>query len=171
MKYLTKNTIAFITLSLFCSFTLLHKYYTSLSQIELNSKTGRLEIATKYFTDDLILSIEDVTQQKANLGNGVEDIKTKNLVDRYFNSKIGIKINDTIEIPFTVLGYEDNINETWVYIESDSIPADVKNISIKNESFFHYLNEQRHIIRFKYLDFLSSEILNKNLTEAEFELP
>lgn len=170
MRYLTKNTIAFIILSIFCSF-FYHKYYSSLSTIELNSESRRLEIATKYFTDDLILSIEDVTAKKANLGNGEIDKLTESLVQNYFTTRTSIFINDTTEIGFNVLGYEDDINVTWVYIESDSLPKNVQKIDIQNESIFHYLEEQKHIIRFKYKDFQSSEVLTKTLTKAEFELP
>lgn len=165
-----KNTILFIILSIFSSFGL-HKYYVSLAQIELNPENNRLEIAIKYFTDDVITAVQESSLKKIDLGNGVEDINTQNLLKSYFEKKISLKVNGDKAIKLNFLGYEDDINDTWVYIESEIIPEDIKSIFFSNNSLFHSVEGQKHMIHFSFKAFKSSDILTKGSTTAEFIIP
>ena len=164
-----RSTMVFIVLSVLSSFTL-HKYFVSLSQIELNSETNRIEIASKYFTDDLIRAIEEASLKKVNFGNGEQDSTTLSLVTKYFEKHIQLNINDSLSIPMHLLGYEDGIKESWIYLESDSIPAIVQELRLTNSSLFNRIEEQKHMIHFKFKDFQSSDILGKDSQQATFSL-
>ena len=165
-----RSTIVIIVLIVLSSFTL-HKYFVSLSQIELNSQTNRIEIASKYFTDDLIIALEEASLKKINLGNGEQDSTTLSLLTKYFEQHVELDVNDSLSVKMNFLGYEDGFKESWIYLESDSIPLTVKELGITNSSLFNSIERQKHMIHFKFKDFQSSDILGKDSQKATFSLP
>ncbi len=146
----------------------LHEFYVSITQSELNLKTNRLEIAVKVFTDDMINAVENGTTLKLYIGEDREHTKAKELVHQYFENHFGLTVNDSLPINLNVLGFEPNVDVTWVYIESDSIPTNVKSVEIFNNILTDILPKQSNIVKFKVLDQSESMVLDRTLTKANF---
>ena len=174
MKFLKNNLRFSLTLIIpalalfFMSFA--HEFYVSISQCELNTKSKRVEIAAKVFTDDLIAAVENGTTKKLYLGEDREISEAENLVKTYFQKHYALTVNDSINTPLNILGFEHDIDVTWVYIESDSIVNNISSVEIFCDILTDILPKQTNIIKFKALGTNQSMILDKSETEASFKL-
>lgn len=152
------------------SMSFAHEFYVSISQFELNEKSKRIEMAAKIFTDDLISALETTTSKKLYLGEINQIPEAEELVKTYFKEHYSLKINNNNYVPLHVLGFEQDIDVTWVYIESDSIVDNVSSVEIFCDILTDILPKQTNIIKFKASGTNQSTILDKSLTEASFNL-
>ena len=91
-----------------------HKYYFGYTSIELNEKTGRLEVIHEYATHDLEYALTAITNQKVNLekDEGVETLRA------YVNDHFKITTSGK-SVTLSWVGMEMDHNLVTVYQESD----------------------------------------------------
>jgi hypothetical protein len=109
---------------------MLHDFYISITSVDYNQKSHKLEITSQFTTHDIekaILSIHDID---LNLGEPNEYEKSDSLLFDYIVSNL--KLNTTITLGYSYVGKEVNLDETlWVYIETSEIEIP-KKLEVKN---------------------------------------
>ena len=144
MKSIFKIILITFTLSL-TSFTI-HKYYSSITKIEVDNKDKLLKIHTQLFVDDF----ENVMQKRYDL----TDIDFSNVSEKeqgkiktYLTKKLQIQINRS-PLELSYLGLEQEGELLYVYLES-KLEQTVKRIDIENSLLQDFFSEQHNIVDVK----------------------
>ena len=135
-----------ITFLILSSFTIIHKYYVSLTKIEYVKEHQAVQITTRLFIDDL----ENLLKQRYNDTIVLNKTNEKNkiidsLIRNYLNAKINIEINNKPkDLIYIGKEYEDDI--VYCYLEIPKVSM-ITQFKISNKVFFGIFEEQKNIIR------------------------
>ena len=91
--------------------TLAHKYFTSLTTVQLSEDKQSLEIIHRLTTHDLEFALTELSDSKVNL----EHQKFSPLLKSYVEQSFSI-LCDNASVPEWV-GFESDIHDTWIYQE------------------------------------------------------
>lgn len=135
-----------------------HKYYVSITDIELNSQTQTVQVSTRIFTDDLEQTLSNISGRKIILENA-NDTENNKLLAQYFQKRILISERDSsLELQF--LGYEYNIESVWCYLETKTLGKLPQEINVSYTALFESFPEQQNVVNFIYKKEISSRIFN-----------
>lgn len=122
-----------------------HKFYTSLTEVELNRETRSLEITMRVFADDL----ENALSKRA--GTRVYLDKTPG-VDRqilaYVNDSFELKNKNGQAKRLIWVGKEVKVDAVWLYIEAP-MPEGLDGAQLRNRLLFEMFAEQVNIVDLK----------------------
>ena len=158
MKKIGLGGLLILTLVMF-SFTAVHKFYVSVTQIEYVEEKGALQIITRIFIDD----IEDLLQTRYDKAITLSPTKDSKMIDlyleKYFNQKFKVKVNGK-SLTYNFLGkkYEEDLMICFIEIEN---LKDLKSIEVTNEILMDLFEEQQNIVHVKKDDDRKSVILEK----------
>ena len=155
MKYF-KFLVVFI-FPLF-AFTVAHKYYMSVTEIDYVQEKKSVQITSKIFVDDFEKLLRERYDESITLGGKKEPKTTDLYIERYLKDKIKIKINGK-EVNFDFIGKEYDIDILTCYLEI----VDVKSITsfeISNTVLFDLLEDQQNIIKIQINSQKKSYILS-----------
>lgn len=146
---------------LFSSFSVVHKYYVSITQIDYVKEQKSLQIISRIFIDD----IEDIFRERYDESIVLDIEKESEMVEfyfeRYLKEKINIKVNGK-ECELTYLGKEYENDIVFCYLEIESIKT-INSFEISNTILFDKFEEQKNIVRLKIDEKTNSFILtNEN---------
>jgi len=149
-------TVLLIPLS---SFTVLHKFYVSVTQIEYSEEQQSLQIISRIFIDD----IEEVLRKRYDdaivLVSEKDEIKINEYLDRYLRQKLKIVVNGR-EVAFSFIGKEYDNDLVLCYLEVTGISS-LETITVSNLALMDFFDEQQNIIHVKKGDKRKSLILQK----------
>lgn len=159
MKQTVKVFILFLGLLALTSFTLLHKFYVSVTQVEYNQEENSLQIITRLFVDD----IEDLLQERYNntitLGEGEESGKVDFYLKDYMDQKMLFTVNRK-QVSFNFIGKEYEEDLLICYLEIENI-TQLESVQISNQILMDLFEEQQNIIHVKKEKKRKSIILEK----------
>jgi hypothetical protein len=143
MKLLRKSFLILV-LPLF-AFTVIHKYYVSVTQIEFVKEKESLQIISRIFIEDLedVLQLrykEDLIIKKENEAPDVNFY-----IERYLKGKLIFKINGE-EKAFNYLGKEIDNDIVVCYLEILDI-KEITTFEIQNLVLFDLYAEQQNVVR------------------------
>lgn len=141
MKYKLLFLLLMVSLS---SFRSSHKFYVSVTEIELNEKEQSIQIISRVFTDDL----EDLLQKRYDknirlLSTGDQGEVEKEIKD-YLDQKFHIEI-DGKSYEAKYLGKEYENDMTLMYLEVPDIKS-VKSVKVKNAVLTDLFEEQKNLV-------------------------
>jgi len=141
------------------SFSVAHKFYVSVTEIEYNEKAESLQIISRVFIDDMEDLLQTRYDKSIRLGESNESASVPNYLKKYLNKKIEIKIDGTLtEVNYLGKEYEDDM--LLLYLEIANVSS-FKRIEIKNAILTDMFNEQKNLVHVKYKGSTKSLILNK----------
>jgi len=156
-----KNAIYLLLVVLFMvsSFSLVHKFYVSVAQVEYNRDQESLQIILRVFIDDLEELLRQRYDQTIVLDQESKSTKDNKYIAAYLNQKINIEVNDQ-EKKFLFLGkeYEDDL--LICYLEIENVPR-LDSIVITNQILMDVFEEQQNIVHVKKGETRKSLILEK----------
>ncbi len=155
-----------IVLSLLVLFGFSHKFYVSISQIELNREAKSLEISIRLFAHDLEEAVFRNSKEKLLLGSNKENPKAKELILAYLKSNFEI-IQSEKAIAYKLLGFELENDIIWLYVEA-SYKQIIKDIEISNSLITDLFEDQKNIINFKDKGKTQSQICTKTKPKYSF---
>lgn len=123
-----------------------HPFFVSITELEYNSKTKELGIATKFFPDDLEEALRKFSGKKYDVVAG-EKKSTGDAINSYFNKHVQVLINGKTR-PLYFLGYEIEKEVIWVYYNSTKVNG-VKSIEMISTLMYDYKAEHTNIIHIK----------------------
>ncbi|MFQ3239290.1 MAG: hypothetical protein ACI9NI_001592 [Olleya marilimosa] len=139
-----KQLLFIIAFALF-SFTSVHKYYVSITQIEYVKEKQSLQIISRIFVDDFEKLIRNRYDSNITLNNNEDEVIIDQYVKKYLLEKIDISINGQAKaISFIGKKYDDDI--MYCYLEIENI-ASIKSFEIKNKVLFDLFDDQKNIVR------------------------
>lgn len=133
-----------------------HKFYVSLTDIEYNIESGRLEISSKYFIDDLESALGLEPGQHITLPM---DTSLLELMSGYIHSHLIIE-PDKAQCEYELLGYELEDDVVWVYLESEEIPV-FSSIHVTASQLTEVFDQQKNIVHVSIGEQLQSLFLRK----------
>lgn len=144
MKKNRRNSLVFLaTIVLLSSFTLLHDFYISITSVDYNQDSHKLEITCQFTTHDIEKAILSLHNIDLNLGEPNEHEKADSLLFSYIVSNF--KLNTTSTLVYNYVGREVNLDETlWVYIESPEIEKP-NQLEVENTFLIDYFDLQSNI--------------------------
>ena len=131
----------------FFSFTQLHKYYISVTQIEFVKEKQSVQIISRIFIDDLETLLKERYDETLTLAIKNESVNTDKYISKYLGEKLKIKINgNPVSVNFIGKEYETDIAKC--YLEISNIKS-IESIEISNQVLFDLFPDQQNIIKTK----------------------
>jgi len=134
-----------LLLAVCCMAFLPHEFHVSITEVEQNSENGRLEMTVKLFTDDLERALETEGVDSLFLGDDKESKSADKYISAYIEKRLNIRA-DSIPMYWQFIGKEVELDVTWCYLESDSIPP-LKQLQITSNVFTDIFDDQQNIIK------------------------
>ncbi|MFD2564543.1 DUF6702 family protein [Aquimarina rubra] len=148
-----------ILLVVLSSFSTLHKFYVSVTQIEYNEEQKSLQIISRIFIDD----IEEVLRQRYDetieLISEKEEAKVDQYLSKYLSQKLSITVNGQ-QVAFNFIGKEYDNDLVLCYLEVENVPS-LETITVTNQALMDFFEEQQNIIHVKKGKKRKSLILQK----------
>ncbi|WP_340075523.1 DUF6702 family protein [Leptobacterium sp. I13] len=143
------------------SFTILHKFYLSVTQVDYSEKDRAFQMTSRIFIDDLERLIEERYGVPPKLATPNEHKSADFYIEKYLASKMVMKINGQ-QVKLNYLGKEYDNDVIKCYVEVNNISLDtIQEVTITNSILFELFEEQQNIIHFKINSLRKSFILIK----------
>ena len=154
-----KGNLKFIFIGLFVilSSFVSHKYYNSITKIEIDDNEKLLKIHTQLFVDDF----EQLLKERYNMSSLVFSNlseKEKEIVKNYVTKKMQIKINRS-PVELMYLGCEVEGELLYIYLESETSEV-VKRIDVENKLLQDLFTEQHNTVDVSYKNKVKSLYLH-----------
>lgn len=135
------TVLVFTTLS----FTAVHKYYVSITQIEYIKEKQSVQIITRIFIDDIEKLLRTRYNDSITLQENEQEVEIDSYIQKYLKSKIEIDINNQ-PVVLNFIGKEYEADLVYCYLEIENV-KEIKSFSIKNKVLFDLFPEQKNVIR------------------------
>lgn len=148
---------------LLSSFSTVHKYYISNTQIEYVEAQKSIQIITRVFIDDF----ENVLKQRYDDDLTFDDEDAKMIdfyTEKYLREKLKISINGK-DMPLIFIGKEIEMGIVKCYLEIEDV-GNVQNLEVKNQTLFDLFEEQQNIIKLNINSQKKSFVLTKQNDKA-----
>ncbi|MCK0110358.1 peptidase E [Flavobacteriaceae bacterium S0825] len=129
------------------SFTITHKYYVSVTEVEYVKEQESVQIVTRIFIDDFEKMLRERYDESITLDIGKDETQIDAYIQKYLSSKLQITIDNTLQ-QFEFLGkeYEDDI--LFCYLEITDVSA-INNFEIVNQVLFDVFDDQQNLVKTK----------------------
>jgi len=122
-----------------------HNHYTSITNANLNTQNGKIEISVELTAHDLENYF--ISEQKVNLklGSSKEFANANELIESYINNNLIFKINNK-STTLTLIGKEVNNDESLLLYLQGNIPKNIKTVTVENKLLISLFNDQQNIL-------------------------
>lgn len=122
----------------------MHKFYVSVTQINLAQDKKAIQITSRIFIDDLNNALEKKYKKKFYIGSTKESEEEIQLLKNYFSENFSIKVNSKSK-PTVYLDKEIEDDVIILYHVIRDV-SKINSLQVKNTLLFDFLPEQQHII-------------------------
>ena len=142
------------------AFANVHKYYVSVTEINIIESSGTIQISSRLFIDDLELALQNIYANESISLSNADSEKVQNMIKTYVITHFKIDVNkEQIDLNYLGREYEDDV--IYIYMEAEGLD-EISSIKIYNSILFDTYQEQEHIIKTKTEKKSKSFILNKS---------
>jgi uncharacterized protein YlxP (DUF503 family) len=145
-----------------------HPFYLSVCEMDYNPGSNRLEIAIKFFSDDITNAIKEATGKKLYLGEERELDSADEELDQYLKRRLTVWVNGK-PLSFSFIGKEIIDDVTWCYVESETLP-EIESLKVRNQVLMEMFETQKNIIHITVKDKKKSLLLQRGKEEGTIEL-
>lgn len=135
----------FITLVFSLSSWTVHKFYTSIYQINYVPQKKMIQITSRIFIDDLNDAIEKRYHSKSYIGTDKETPKDVEAMQKYLAEKFSLKVNGTLK-PMDFRSKEIEANVLICYFRITEI-SKITKLEIINSALTELNSDQQNIIQ------------------------
>ena len=168
MKILIRSL--FILLLPLFAFTIAHKFYLSVTNINYSEKDKALQITLRIFTDDFESVLKERYGIATYLATTDETAIADEYIGKYLRVKFILKINgESVKYAFIGKEYKDDIMICYLEIPNVYLTK-TKTIEIQNEILTDMYDEQQNIVHFKLNGKKKSFILIKENNKGMLKL-
>ena len=122
----------------------MHPHHMGVVEIEYDSPKNELQIACKWFVDDLEDAIHKRYSVKKDLVRSVDSIPTDSILIDYLNANLDFK-NNTEKLSLECIGAEHEKGSLWIYFVVKKFTPG-KQLEIKNQVLCNRLKDQFYIV-------------------------
>jgi len=146
-----------------------HKYYVSITEVELNEQTETLEISIKFIGHDLELVMENAGMPNLFLGTSKENPEANAYILKYIQKHFEIRIDEKA-VPFHFIGKEINNDDfIYCYLESEKVNSPNK-IAFTNTLLTEKFSQQANILYLKVGDKKLNYTFNKGKRKTYYNI-
>lgn len=121
-----------------------HPFHVSVTEINHNATDKTLEISCKIFTDDFEKVMAKNYKTKVDLSKPEMKSAMDSLVKRYVTSHLLVKADGRL-VNYSYLGFENDHEATFCYIEVEQIPS-IKKMEVSNSILYDQFDDQMNIM-------------------------
>lgn len=152
------------------SFTTLHKFYLSVTNVVYAEKSNSIQITSRIFIDDLDDVLEARYGVESKLATDSESKIAEAYIEKYLRTKFVVELNDKI-VPFNYLGKSYDNDVIICYLEIEDVAFDgLKSIAVQNEVLTDLFEDQQNIVHFKWKNNKRSFVLIKENNKGMLNL-
>lgn len=122
----------------------LHPFYVSITSVDYNEPTQRVEISCRIFYDDLETALKAGRDLKVDLIKPKDKQLTDSLLSAYLRDHFRLAVNGK-PLSLHYVGYEIEGDVAWCFLEAGNIEA-VSNIAITNRILLDQFPKQSNIL-------------------------
>ncbi|MFX0557356.1 DUF6702 family protein [Maribacter sp. CXY002] len=166
---LLKKGILILLLPLF-AFTIAHKFYISVTNVDYSEKDDALQITTRIFLDDLNAVLHERYGIEAKLGTKNETELDREYFEKYLRAKFTVTTNGELK-KYNILGKKYDTDMIIFYLEVPKVNLpQLNSITIENELLTDLYDEQQNVVHFKIKGKKKSFVLLKSDTKGMLNL-
>ena len=154
-----KTLLLFLALLPLMSFSVLHKFYVSETDVEYNPEAKSLQIISHVFIDDMEKLLKERYSAELFLLKEDEHPQADKYVKKYFLDKLKISVNGR-DLKINYLGKEYDNDQLVLYLEVENVGA-FNDISIENTVLADLFPQQKNVIKVKNKGEIKSLLLSK----------
>lgn len=143
---ISKLLVFLITIPLL-SFSVAHKYYVSVTDIEYVKEQESVQIVTRIFIDDFEKMLRERYDENITLDIGKDETQIDIYIQKYLSSKLKITINNA-QHHFEFLGKEYDDDILFCYLEITEV-SEINNFEIINQVLFDVFDDQQNLVKTK----------------------
>jgi uncharacterized protein YukJ len=121
-----------------------HKYYVSKTEMELSPRSGMMEVALKFFTDDLERALMMGGSGPLRLSEQDQHPEAAKLIETYIRKHWLVNMNGQNVYP-TFVGVEAEMDMTVAYFEFMPAPA-IHQLTITQDALMEVFEEQKNVV-------------------------
>lgn len=157
--YLKKIVFIGLIFILASSFTEVHKYYISLTQIDYIKESKSVQITMNLFLDDFDVALNNSFGKNFNLSSKEELENSNDYIEDYLEYHFEIKVDNKIQ-KINYLGKEYEGDIVYLYIEIEDVKT-ISTVEVKNNMLIEFFPDQQNLIKLKINDKFDSLLLTK----------
>lgn len=143
------------------SFSVAHKFYLALTEIEFNQEQQSVQIIMSVFMDDIELAINNEFDIDAQISNPNQLQNIDDYFLKYLQHHFKLKVNKQ-EKNYNFIGKEYDGNIVYFYLEIENI-SKIQNLEIQNTVLIKNFPDQQNLLKTKINNTHKSLLLsNKN---------
>jgi hypothetical protein len=146
-----------------------HPVHVAILNVDLDPKTGKIEIAFKLYSDDIESVILNRYKADLNITHGADPGAHTEAIHRYIGEFLEITVNGTKIDEWDYTGNESDEESTWLYY-TKLWPGQIKEISIKNEVLMDLYEDQTNLVIISWSEKQNGYRLNNKNREISFIL-
>jgi len=147
-----KKSIISVLVLLFVltSFTEVHKFYLSVTNINYSEKNDALQITTRIFIDDLEALLKERYNINVTLDTNKESALAEEYIKKYLKTKFVLALNEE-NIAYNYIGKKYDNDVVIFYLEVPNVGfTALKSISVQNEVLTDLYEEQKNLVHIKW---------------------
>lgn len=121
-----------------------HKYYVSLTEVNIDSKKHTLDVSAKLFMDDLEAGLLKSFNKKVDLSTSVNNKEVQVLLMNYLDANFKINVGGKLQ-KLKFVGYEVESDAVWCYSEVSNFKGKGA-VSIYNTLLYESFLEQANLM-------------------------
>ena len=150
----------------------LHPFYVGVSHVRINKNQTEAQIEVRLFTDDIQLALKD-RGINFNPKLKMRDSAYLQKLQKIFRQELGLfakkKDGSWEKVNLNLIGYEEESEATWFYLEVPQLPTKVQSWKFQNTLLFKEHPEQVHVVHAEIgPEYRKSEQLNLKRNAFEF---
>jgi len=164
MRVFKFSIILLVILVSVSSFTNIHKYYVSVTDVGYVKEEKSVQIISRLFIDD----IEKLLQERYHDSIKIEHKLADTYIEKYFSKKLKIIINNELK-HFKFIGKEIEDDMVHCYFEIENI-SNIESISVNNKLLFDMFDSQQNITHVNVLNKKKSFLFIKDNAKGVLKL-
>ena len=134
---------------IFSAYTVIHRYYFSLTEIKVDSKKKTISVSCKLFTNDLEEALGNLNKKKIELSKSINDKDVQLLLFNYLIERFKLSFGSK-PVKLKFVGFENEDDVTWCYMESKLETQSSKNIKVMDSLLNDFLPDETNIIQMEW---------------------
>ena len=144
------------------SFTTLHKFYLSVTNINYSEKDDAFQVTTRIFVDDMEEVLKERYGIDAKLATKEESVLADEYIEKYLRTKFLVYL-DGEQFVYDFLGKKYDNDVVIFYIELPDVGLNtLKKMEIENEILTDLFDEQKNVVHVKWKGNKRSFVLIKS---------
>lgn len=140
-----KKFLLFMILLPLFSFTGLHKFYVSVTDIEYNPETEALQVISRVFADDMEKLLRMRYSDEIRLTKEQDSPTADHFLQKYISQKLHIKVNGK-EYPLNYLGKKYDKDQLVLFIEVEKVEVP-RAVFVTNKILFDAFPDQKNVVQ------------------------